>query len=116
MVRRLAVLLAACCAVLVAGCGPDRPPVDPTRQPLPLEGPAVTFQVGDQRFAVAAFAPPASLVVVRAGSVFLWGTPNPAVRNVYLEDVVGDRPADRHLLQVNGAGRVDCTYALHWDR
>jgi hypothetical protein len=83
---------------------------------LQLQGPAATFSIADQRYAIAAFPPPATMLLVRAGPVYLWATPTPTLHDLYLQDVVGDRWVDSHVLLVGSAGTVDCSYAFRWDR
>lgn len=104
----IAVLLLLCsCASPTAGS-------DSTGEPQELTGGVVSFTVGQHRCLMAAFTPPASLVVVRTGPMFFWMSPSPAVRHVYLEDVVNGRLAGTHVLEVNRTGSVDYSYTLSW--
>ena len=99
----------------LGGCARPEYADDATRPTLVLDGPTVTFTVAGQRFAVAAFGPPATLLLVRVGPEYVWVTPTPAIRDVYVQELVGDQPDSRHVLVANQAGTVDCVSALRWD-
>jgi hypothetical protein len=117
MATRLPGLMAAIgAAVLLGGCATSQPPAGADDQPREVAGAAFTFSVGSHRFAIAAFGSPALMVMVRLGPTYVWVTPSPALRRVYLEDVVGDQPDAGHVLDVNANGTADCLYALRWSR
>lgn len=101
-------------ALLLAGCEATSAAHDPPGEPQSLNGGVVTFTIGQHRFVMAAFAPPANLVLLRTGSLFFWASPNPALRHVYLEDVVNGRPAGSNVLEINHNGSMDYSYALIW--
>jgi hypothetical protein len=101
-------------ALLLAGCGSQRFADDTPWPTLLLDGPSATFSIGHQRFAVAAFGPPASMLLVRAGPVYFWATPTVSLRDLYVEELVGDQPVASRVLVVDRGGRVDCAYSLRW--
>jgi hypothetical protein len=108
-------VLAAGLVAGLSGCAAQEYADDATQPTLVLAGPSATFTVADQRFAVAAFGPPATLLLMRIGPEYLWATTTPAIRDVYVQELVGDRTVGSHVLEANQAGTVDCTYALRWD-
>ncbi|SRR6266545_2111301 len=120
MVGWLRTLRAGAAAVLVsallAGCADQSYDAGVEQRLLQLQGPTATLAIGDQRFAVAAFPPPATMLLIRAGPMFLWATPTPALHHLYVEDVVGERSVESHVLAIDTAGTVDCTYAFRWER
>jgi hypothetical protein len=117
MVRRLGPLVSLLAsAMLLAGCELQRPELPPDGQPQQLRGGVVTFVVGQHRFLLAAFPPPASLLLVRTGPAFFWATPTPSIRDVFVEDTVAGRQVSNRTLEVNRSGSVDYTYAVRWDR
>jgi hypothetical protein len=117
MVGRLCGLAAAFgAAALLGGCAASQPPPRADDQPREVAGASFTFAVGSHRFAIAAFGTPALMVMVRLDPTYVWVTPSPALRRVYLEDMVGDEPDAGHVLDVNANGTLDCVYALHWSR
>lgn len=97
------------------GCAERHYADDVTQPTLVLDGPSFTFTVGEQRFAIAVFGPPATLLLMRVGPEYVWVTPTPAIRDVYVQELVGDRPDSSHVLVANAAGSVDCVSALRWD-
>ncbi|HXM58017.1 MAG TPA: hypothetical protein VOB72_21650 [Candidatus Dormibacteraeota bacterium] len=107
-------MAALAATVLASGCAPPRYAADTPRPTLELDGPSAAFSIGQERFAVAAFGPPASLLLVRAGPVYFWATPAPGLHELYVQERVGGRPVADHVLVVDGGGRVDCTYTLRW--
>ena len=107
----------AAAAVIVpglGGCAEPRYVDDATRPTIVLDGPSVAFTVADQRLAVAAFGPPAPLLLMRVGPEYFWATSAPALRDVYVQEMVDDQPAGSHVLVTNRAGTVDAVYALRW--
>jgi hypothetical protein len=108
-VAALAVML------LGAGCASIQSPELPTYQPLPLHrGVSLTFRLAGQRFAFAAYGPPASLIVARLGLWYVWATPGPAMRDVFVQEVVDGRASDGPVLVVNPAGVVDYSCTFEW--
>lgn len=113
--RAVTAAVALTAVVLLGGCGAQRQQgIAPGEEPQPLSGTSTTFSVGNQRFALAVFPPPASMVLVRTGPVFVWVTPSPALHDLYVQDVVAGKPQATHVLDVNDSGTVDYTYSLRW--
>ncbi len=102
--------------LLLSSCAASHDVVEPPGQPQDLNGAAVTFVLGGRHFALAALAPPASMVLVETGPLFFWVTPSSAVRYLYLQDVVAGRAVGTHVLQINAGGTTDYEYTLSWDR
>jgi hypothetical protein len=74
----------------------------------------MTFRLAGQRFALAAYGPPASLIVARLGQWYVWATPGPAMRDVFVQEVVDGQPSDGPVLVVNPGGVVDYTCTFEW--
>jgi hypothetical protein len=102
-------------ALLLSSCATGHEVIEPPGQPQDLSGAAVTFVLNGRHFALAAFAPPASMVLVETGPLFFWVTPSSAVRYLFLQDVVGGRPTGTHVLRINAGGTTDYEYTLSWD-
>ncbi|HZV52370.1 MAG TPA: hypothetical protein VFD49_21735 [Candidatus Dormibacteraeota bacterium] len=110
---RLAAGIAA--TFLLSSCAAGHEVIEPPGQPQDLSGAAVTFVLDGRHFALAAFAPPASMVLVETGPLFFWVTPSSAIRYLFLQDVVAGRPAGTHVLRINAGGTADYEYTLSWD-
>jgi hypothetical protein len=113
MARRLAGVVAALLLALpLMGCAAPAP--DPGEGTRPLGGATATLAVGKLRFALVLCAPPVSLLLLRAGPMFVWLTPNVSTHEVLIEDDVRGEPATSHLLQINDSGTVDYQTTLRW--
>src|SRR5690242_12510133 len=113
MSPRLTALAAVLLVLLLTSCarpGPEPGPRDQVRQLNGL-GLMTTMVVGHQRFALALFAPPVSMLLIRTGPMFFWVTPSPAMHEIVVQDEFRGSPEDAHLLEVNDSGTVDyaCT-------
>lgn len=103
--------------LLTAACAGIQPPELPSYQPLPLHnGVSLTFRLGSQRFGLAAYGPPASLIVARLGLWYVWATPGPAIRDLFVREVVDGQSSDGPVLVVNQTGVVDYSCTFEWDR
>jgi hypothetical protein len=112
--RALRPALGLVAAVLLSGCAARVPAPDPGQHFRALTGTSVAMDVGHQRFALVMFAPPVPMLLVRTGPMFFWVTPSTTLRQMFLEDEVNGVPVDTHVLQINAAGTMDCTYTLRW--
>ncbi len=112
--RALSLALALLAALMLGGCGAQEREPARTDHFLTLNGSAATLAMGDQRFALAVLAPPAPMLLVRAGPRFFWVTPSLTLREVFVEDQVADGPVDTHVLAVNANGSLDCTYTMQF--
>ena len=106
--------LALAAALLLTGCAASTPQTGPGQHLQTLTGGAVTLAVGDQRVALAVFAPPVPMLLVRTGPMFFWVTPSAGLREIFLQDEVNGVPVDTHVLEVNASGTMDCTYTFRW--
>jgi hypothetical protein len=115
MVRfALTTALALLALLLLPGCTASVPEPVHTERFSMLNGSAATLALGDQRFALALFAPPAPMLLVRTGPAYFWITPSLTLRQVFLEDEVEGVPIDSHVLAVNATGTTDYMYTMRW--